>query len=258
MSYCSVHQILLLSAVLSVISGCKSVRAPSGEQWRQAATNAISDPQTWVPIASAAVIKAGKLENDVASLQSTTNQVSLSNTAVMQPEFTTSSRYISRISSYPGPEDNAELKLTWVFMQNLLMLADPYNNWSLESNRQGFQGNEFDYFSMSFNASEFYGVIGQTTDGAGGGLPVRPVSSGGSSGSMFRPQLVGLRLSTPDRREQLRLDEERPHPAEVLLGAALGNFLNVFFHDALSGDDNVSMRLKPSLKKLSFEIKVRF
>lgn len=251
-------------AVLGVAftSGCGTLPGGRGwgqdaiwpVQWKripQAAKNAVLDPATWIPAAGAAVFAIDDWDHKVANWAS-------ERTPVFGSRGTADDA-----SDYLRDAVEAEVFLTGVLTPS----GDEPWGWAWAKAR----GLGVEYSALWLNNES----TGWIKDGVGRRRPDRSghdsFPSGHASGAFAAAHLSNRNLDSIQMKPWLRrtiqagnftlaggaawarVEAGRHYPSDVLAGAALGNFISTFIHDAflnLPETSTLKLRVEPSPKSL--------
>ncbi|MEJ2087719.1 MAG: phosphatase PAP2 family protein [Gammaproteobacteria bacterium] len=202
---------------------------PNGGRLGQAAVSAAKDPQTWVPLAGAAVIGIGGWDNDISDW-------AVDNTPIFGNNADDASDTLRTISTG-----------AWV-VTGLLTPAD-----SLESRAKGFlvQGS-----ALAIEQGTVQGLKSLIGRERPNGADSKSMPSGHASSSSVSAGLAATNLAyidmpgwtrttmqiglygTAAATGWARVEAAKHYPTDVLVGYAIGQFVARFMHDAFFNDQH--------------------
>ena len=245
----------------SVLSGCASSKRglqprddwPSGARWKQAAAHALKDLGTWIPLAGAAVVSIDDWDREISDW-------AVENT----PIFGSSEN--ARAASDP----------LWVATQlsmagTALAIPNRDGPWQRKSERLVVEE-----LSVLLSAGATSAIKGLVDRERPDGSNTRSFPSGHASQSFTMARMAclnvddlpglsrGWRITLKSTFITLagatawsRVEGGKHYPSDVLVGAALGNFVAVFVHDAiLPAASNTRFDATLSRRKISFSIAI--
>ena len=262
----SLHRAIWICLLLS-ISACSTM--PSGRGWGEdvsltnwhriklAAVNAVTDPETWVPLAGAAVFSIDELDEDTSD-------------------------WLSEETPIFGSNDSADdasdyLKETLTVLKVGTALATPSGETAevwLPSKLKGLAV----MVVASKTVSGTTDFIKEETDRRRPddsddlSFPSGHTSSAYASSTLASRNVNSLDISDRSRRHLrygfkglaaatawARVEAKRHYPSDVLFAAAMSHFLSAFIHDAFMGlDSPVSVSFAREEEGLSMQFGWRF
>lgn len=260
-----IGRLLLITVSLVLLSGCATMskrRAqvedgrywPRGSSWSRAAKTALQDPNTWGPAAGAAVIAIGGWDDDISDwaventpiFGSTENAVDASDTLRTLSHVSMISTALAA-PNQPGP---------W---------GSRIGRWAIE---------EAGVITATQTTSVLKGVTGRERPD---GEDDRSFPSGHATRAFAyvansRRNLDLMKLSNTARNALksgftalaagsgwARVEGGKHYPTDVLVGAALGNFVAILIHDAFLGrESRVAVETSLSSDGGSLAIRIRF
>ena len=247
----------------SVLTGCASSKRglelhdywPSGERWKHAASRALKDRGTWIPLAGAAVVSVDDWDREISDW-------AVENTPVF------------------GSGENARQASDtfWIATQLSMAgtaLAVPDGNGPWQRKPERLLLEEFSVLLTAGTTSAIKSLADRERPDASND---RSFPSGHASQSFTMARMAclnvddlpglsrGWRLTFKTTFTTFaaaaawsRVEGGKHYPSDVLIGAALGNFVAVFVHDAfLPVDSMVRFHASLGRTELSFSVGLTF
>ena len=235
---------LLVSLCLLLIWSCATTQAdrkgcmskkwwPSKTQWCDATKNAISHPGTWVPMFGATVVAVGSWDRQISDWAVRTTPVFGSQKAAQEAsDFLCSSAHIGMIAtSLAVPSNNhpwllsTTERLFWehtaVFIASYV--TDPIKRFT---DRDRPHGGKRSFPSWHATRTAAYAGMGYRN------LDLINIPS------TYRYSAQFLLASFAVGTAWARVEAQEHYPTDVLVGAALGNFVAILVHDVFLGENN--------------------
>ncbi|MHB8481356.1 MAG: phosphatase PAP2 family protein [Nitrospiria bacterium] len=245
----ALRDLSLTCLVLMALSGCGTL--PNGRAWgedatlwpglpkiRGAALHAIQSPVTWIPVAGTVVFSLGHLDQRVSDWASEKTPVFGSVDAADKASnsllYTTiGGALLTALAAPSGPDSASKLKGLGVELAAGSATAGLTGLLHVGINRERPNG----LSGYSFPSGHSSGVFAAAALG-GENVESLPLSDGVKTG--VRTGFVTLAAGTA----WARVEAKEHFPSDVLAGAALGNFISIFIHDAFLGlDENAPVAL---------------
>jgi len=227
----------LVALALILASGCASSKRdlaardywPSGARWKQAATRAVKDRGTWIPLAGAAVvggvddwdrqISDWAVENTPV-FGSRDNAVEASDTLWLATQLAMAGTALA-VPNGPGAWEWKPERLL-IEVSAVLLTDGMTGGLKRLSNRERPDGSNTNSFPSGHSSQAF-------TQARMAGLNVDdlPALSRG-----WRITLKTTFTTMAAATAWARVEGGKHYPSDVLFGAALGNFIAIFVHDA--------------------------
>jgi membrane-associated phospholipid phosphatase len=243
---------IILSLVFAVVpSPCAASFWPSGAQWREAAFDALTDSYTWIPLTGAAV-------TGLTGLDHTISDWAVDNTPVFgSPEnANTASDYLREATHVGLLASAVAVPEPWlptakrVLVEEAAAVAATSVTAAIKDAANRVRPDDSDNESFpsghSSRAFAYYGMGSMNIDALHLGAPVK---------TGLRIGLAGLATATA----WARVEAGKHFPSDVLVGAALGNFIGRFLQAAFVGEPdypqiNLYMDTDGALLSLSFQL----
>jgi membrane-associated phospholipid phosphatase len=242
---------LVLSSLLLLTAACGTTRRggrwsddatllPAPERLAQAARNAITDPWTWVPLAGAGVVAAGGWDREISDWARRETPLFGSGEEATAAGGTLGGvmQFAWIASAFATPSGGEPVawtvdKARGVSIEWTAMLAVSGATGALKhaTSRERPNGSNLRSFPSSASADAFAhnALTRRNLDAIDAPWPVDLVARTG-----LGAVAAGVAWS--------RVEAGAHYPTDVLAGAALGNFIAVFVHDAFLGlPDDVSL-----------------
>ena len=230
------------SLLIILASGCASSKRdlkardywPSGSRWKQAALNAVKDRGTWIPLAGAAVVSIDHWDEHLSDW-------AVENT----PVFGSIDRALTA-------SDNLKSATTFAMVGTALFVPNGSGAWETKVERLVLEVGAVQLNNLVTN-----GLKSITGRERPDGSDDRSFPSGHASQAFTRASLAclnvddlpnlsrGWRLTLKTSFQALavgtawaRVEGGVHYPSDVLFGAALGNFIATFVHDAFLPTDS--------------------
>jgi membrane-associated phospholipid phosphatase len=228
---------IIFSLVFAVVpSPCVASFWPSGAQWREAAFDALTDSYTWVPLTGAAV-------TGLTGLDHTISDWAVDNTPVFgSPEnANTASDYLREATHVGMLASAVAVPEPWlstakrVLVEEAAAVATTSVTAVIKdaANRVRPDGSDNESFPSGHSSRVFayYGMGSMNIDTLHLEAPVK---------TGLHIGLAGLATATA----WARVEAGKHFPSDVLVGAALGNFIGRFLQAAFVGEqDNLQVNL---------------
>ena len=206
---------------------------PSKTQWRDAVKNAATHHGTWAPMIGAAVVAVGSWDEDISKWAIRTTPVYGSRKAAQNAsDFLCSSAHMGMIASALAvPSKNRPWlistteRLFWEHAGVFLVsyATDPIKSWT---DRDRPHGGKRSFPSWHATRTAAYAGMGYRN------LDQINVSS------TYRYSAQFLLASLAAGAAWARVEAQEHYPTDVLVGAALGNFVAILVHDVFLGQTN--------------------
>lgn len=262
----------LLGGSAALLSGCGTLEGERGwgedagypVQWQRvktAAKNAVLDPMTWVPVAGAAVFAIDDWDHEVSEWASEKNPV---------------------FGSVNQAEDYSDYVKDVMFAETFLTAAltpsgDEFKDWSLAKLR-GMAVEGVAFVATSSTTSELKDLVGRERPNKSND---KSMPSGHASSAFAASGLSNRNLDSIEMNDTLRtslkaaniglassvawtrVEGKKHYPSDVLVGAALGNVISVFIHDAFMNlpegeEEKVGIYIEPSPQGVWAAISFKF
>jgi membrane-associated phospholipid phosphatase len=243
------HMVLSLTAIciLGLLSACGTLK--NGRSWGQdstvspgwhhvgeAALGAILAPETWIPIAGAAVLQVDHMDKRLSNYASSHTPVfgsqdAASNAAGVFRDTSKWAYIVTGIATPSGdtPESWAIAKLKGFAVGGAAMASTSAATGFLKETTKRTRPDGSDNKSFP---SETTSMSSVTATLASRNLNYLPLDDG--SRTAYRIALFSLTAATG----WARVEAQGHYPSDVLFGAALGHFFGVFFTNAFLGNNN--------------------
>ncbi len=260
-------QMAILICVLILVSGCSTL--PSGRGWgedvsltdwhriRSAAVNAAKDPETWVPLAGAAVFSIDDLDENVSDWLSKETPVFGSNRAAADAsDFLKDTLSVIKVTTALATPsgDTAD---EWI-PSKLKGLAVMAVASAVPNKVTGFTKEETDRWRPDGSNTRSFPSGHATQAYASSTLASRNVNSldmSEKSRRLLRYTFKGMAAGTA----WARVEANSHYPSDVLFAAAMSHFLSAFIHDAFMGlDDGTAVSFTNGLDGMTLQIGWRF
>lgn len=252
---------LLLTVLLA--SGCASSKRdlkardywPSGARWKDAAVSAVTDRGTWIPLAGAAIVSIDHWDEHISDW-------AVENT----PVFGSTDRALRA-------SDNLKSATTFAMVGTALAVPNGKGAWENKAERLVLE-----FGAVQLNNLLTNGLKSITNRERPDGSDDRSFPSGHSSQAWTRTTLAcfnvdgiqslsrgwNVTLKTTFRvlavgTSWARVEGGVHYPSDVLFGAALGNFVATFVHDAfLPADTKTRLGATVSRSEVSVSLAMTF
>ena len=260
-------QLAILTGLLILFSGCSTL--PSGRGWgedvsltnwhriKQAALNAAKDPETWAPLAGAAVFSIGDLDEDVSDWLSKETPV---------------------FGSARAAEDASDyLKDTLSVIKTATALATPSGDTAAEWLPSKLKGMAVIAVASGVPASITSVIKKEAGRRRPNGSDSRSFPSGHATQAYASSTLASRNVNSLDLSEKsrrllrytfkgmaagtawARVEANVHFPSDVLFAAAMSHFLSAFIHDAFMGlDDSTTVSFSNGLDGMTLQLGWRF
>lgn len=236
-------QTACLLFVLLWFCGCATTGRfwPSGAEWKKAATGAATHPGTWVPMIGAATVALGGWDHDISDwARRETPLFGSTATAEECSDGFRTAAYVGMVASALAVHDGRgtywpsmlrRMVSEHVGVAAAIGVREPVRRLTDRERPNGEP--------MSFPSGH------STTAFAHAGMTYRNVEA-----LHFAPVWVYSAKSAAAGLGTLtawaRIEAGKHYPTDVLVGAALGNFVALLIHDAFLGrEDDVDLRVNP-------------
>ena len=254
---------VVLVLVSMALSGCASAKRdlevkdylPSGGRWKRATMNALTSRGTWVPLIGAGVVSIDDWDGEISDW-------AIENT----PVFGSTEDAIEA-------SDNLKSATTFAMVGTALAVPNGEGAWEWKPER----------LLLEFGAVQVNNLLTNGLKSATGrerpdGSDNRSFPSGHASQAFTRATLAcrnvdqipslsnGWRVTLKTSFRVIaagtawaRVEGGKHYPSDVLVGAALGNFVAIFVHDAfLPADSKTRLNATFSRKEISFSVAFAF
>lgn len=227
---------LLFSFVLS--SGCatttergfwgKGVDWPDGRRLGQSALDAVRHPQTWVPLATAAVIGIGGWDDDISDWAVEATPLFGDNASDVSDHLRTFNAGAWLATAFLAPSDSLESRAKGLLVQGTAVTIEHYSVKGIKSLTGRERPNGLDDESMpsGHTSRASIGATLAATNLEYMGMPDWARSS-------LQIGLYGTAVATG----WARVEAEKHSPTDVLVGYAIGQFIARFMHEAFFNDE---------------------
>jgi len=246
-----------------VLSGCASAKRgiepgdywPSGAKWKQAASRALRDRGTWIPLAGAAVVSIDDWDREIFDwavenapiFGSSENAREASDTLWIATQISMAGTALA-VPNGDGPWQRKPERLV---IEELAVLLTAGATSAIKSlvDRERPDGSNTRSFP-SGHASQSFTMARMAC------LNVAELP-GLSRG--WRITLETSFMTLAGATAWSRVEGGKHYPSDVLVGAALGNFVAVFVHDAfLPSDSKLRLDATLSRREISFTVSIGF
>jgi len=266
----AIHPFPLICFLFLIITGCGTL--PNGHGWGQDATlwpgfhqlghaalQAAIDPVTWVPTAGAIIFTADHFDKRVSNWASEHtpifgSQSTANRDSTILLDITCGGTVVTALAAPSGPEPGDwmlnKLKGGGVEIGAAAAAGGVTSLLKQAVGRERPDGSSTTSFPSGHSTGAF-------ACAALGGQNVRTLSLPKSSELTIRGGFLVLATGTA----WARVEAKRHYPSDVLAGAAIGNFVARFIHDAFLGlNDNspVDLSVAPSKDGMLIGMTVRF
>jgi len=262
----AIRDLLLTCSIVMMLSGCGTL--PNGRAWgedatlwpglpriRGAALHAIQSPVTWIPVAGSAVFSLDHLDRRVSDWASERTPIFGSrDTAGRVSDYlldtTVAGAVLTALATPSGPDPVSKLKGFGVEAAAGSATAGITELLKVWIGRERPDRSNNNSFPSGHSSGAFAAA-------ALGGENVKSLPLSDGEKISLRAGFVVLATGTA----WARVEAKKHFPSDVLAGAALGNFISIFIHDAFLGlDENapVELSVEPEKKGVVFAIHVRF
>lgn len=206
---------------------------PGWERMKDAAKNAITAPETWIPLTGAFLVYATNTDHTITNLASTKTPIFGSNKNA--DNFSDYSLYISRMAYYssifitPGGDNVEEWTISKLKGAAIGLASTQINERSVSYiKRKGerFRPDGSDYLSFPSGHTSKVAVHNMLT--------LRNLENANFCDCAKTGLHIGISSLTLVTAWS-RIEANRHYPTDVLIGAAIGNFIGSFIHDAFIG-----------------------
>jgi len=247
----------------SALSGCASSKHgleprdcwPSGARWKQAASRALKDRGTWIPLAGAAVVSFDDWDREISDwaventpiFGSGENARQASDTFWIATQLSMAGTALA-VPDGDGPWQRKPERLVIEELSVLLIAGTTSAIKSLADRERPDGSNDRSF--PSGHASQSFAMARMAC------LNVDDLAGLGRS---WRITLKTTFTTFAGLTAWSRVEGGKHYPSDVMVGAALGNFVAVFVHDAFF-PANSTARLSATLsgKEVSFSVSFSF
>jgi membrane-associated phospholipid phosphatase len=209
---------------------------PGWERIQNAAINAAKAPETWVPLSGAFLIHVTNNDYKIAHWASQKNPIFGSQKNA--DRFSDYSLYVSRMAYYsslmltPGGENLNQWMFSKIKGMTIGLISTQINERSvgyIKEEGERLRPDRTDYLSFPSGHSSKVAVHNMLT--------LRNLENSNFCSCAKTGLHVGLSTATLATAWS-RIEANRHYPTDVLIGAAIGNFIGSFIHDAFIGIDH--------------------
>jgi membrane-associated phospholipid phosphatase len=255
--------VLAVVVTASVLSGCASSKRgleprdywPSGARWKQAASRALKDRGTWIPLAGAAVVSIDDWDREISDWAVENTPIFGSGENARQASDTfwiaTQLSMAGTALAVPNGDGPWQRKPERLVIEELSVLLTAGTASAIKSvaDRERPDGSN-DRSFPSGHASQSFTMARMAC------LNVDDLA-GLSRG--WRMTLKTTFTTFAAATAWSRVEGGKHYPSDVLFGAALGNFVAVFVHDAfLPADSAARFSATLSGEEISFSVSFSF
>jgi len=247
----------------SALSGCASSKRgleprdywPSGARWKQAASRALKDRGTWIPLAGAAVVSVDDWDREISDWAVDTTPVFGSSENARQASDTlwiaTQLSMAGTALAVPNGDGPWQRKPERLVIEELAVLLAAGTTSAIKSlvDRERPDGSN-DRSFPSGHASQSFTMAR---------MACLNVDDLPAMSRVWRVSLKTTFTTIAATTAWSRVEGGKHYPSDVLVGAALGNFVAVFVHEAfLPADSKTSFNATLSRREMSFSIAFGF
>ena len=226
---------------------------PRKAAWRQAALNAVKDPGTWAPAGAALVVAAGPgWDGKISDWASSNTPVfgSISNAATWSDRLRTASDLgmIATALSVHADEHPWRLRVKTLLVEEVGAITSTSLTSLLKNatDRERPDGSDRESFPSGHTSRAFAYAAASRRN-----LEATTLSRGWQIGLIagFETLAIGTGWA--------RIEAQKHYPSDVLAGAALGNCVALFIHDAFlgtAGDVTATVNLNPDSPSVTVRI----
>ena len=234
--YKKYHFLPLLFAALFLSAGCATTERgfwgqgidwPDGHRLGRSALNAVRHPQTWVPLAGAAVIGVGGWDHDISDWAVEETPLFGSNAADVSDGLRTFNAGAWLVSAFLTPSDSIGSRAKGLLVQGTAVTLEHYSVRGLKSltGRERPDGTNAESMPSGHTSRASIGAALAATNLEYMAMP-----------DWARTTLqIGLH-GTAAATGWARVEAEKHYPTDVLVGYAVGQFIGRFFHEAFFND----------------------
>jgi len=252
---------VLLSAQLALAAAPEPAPAaahkrfwPHGAEWRLAARTALRDPGTWAPAGAAAVIAVGGWDREISDWASKHNPIfgSKESAATWSDRLRAASDLgmIATALSVHADEHKWRLRTKTLVVEEVGAITTSSLTSLLKSATDRLRPDGSDYESFpSGHASRAFAYCA----GSRRNLEATELGPGWRIGltAGFETLAAGTAWA--------RVEAQKHYPTDVLAGAALGNYVGLFLHDAFLGrSESTFVSVNADPRRPSFRIALTF
>jgi membrane-associated phospholipid phosphatase len=228
---------------------------PRGARWKQSVMRALKDEGTWISLAGAAVVSVDNWDQKISDWAVANTPVFGSNEHALEAS------------------DNLKTATTFAMVGTALAVPNGLGAWEPKPERLVLE-----VLTVQLNNFLTSGLKDLTNRERPDGSDDRSFPSGHSSQAFTRSTLACLNVDGLPRLSKgwritlktsfktlaaatawARVEGGVHYPSDVLFGAALGNFVAIFVHDAfLPADTNSRVTATLSRRKVSFSVALSF
>ena len=209
---------------------------PTSQRLANAALNAVKNPATWIPLTGAALFSAGNLDHKYTNALAENNylfgsQKNANHASDMLRSSLVSSMFVTALMTPSGTTNNeiALNKSKGLITEYTALYITSSTTSVIKRATNRERPNGYDYSSFpSGHTSRAFAAAALTSKNLES-LDVSPVTAVG-----IRVGLYSVACGTA----WARVEADKHYITDVMAGAALGNFLSRFIHDAFMGLDN--------------------
>ena len=254
---------LFLALSLLLLSGCSSAPIrkdakaeprfwPTGARWREATLSALHDPGTWGPAAGAAVVAAGGWDKKVSrwAVENTPvfGSVEKAKSASDDLRALSNLGMLGTAVAVSEPEHPWRSRLKRLLVEEAgVFAASSLTNLmkrSINRERPDLSDNHAFPSGHSTRAFAYAGMSSRNLDSME--MP-----------DAARTSLQVLVTSLAAGTAWARVEGDRHYPSDVLAGAAVGNFVTLFVHDAFLGrEERVSLGVQLDHGQRGLEVRI--
>ncbi len=227
---------------------------PGLAKWRRAAASAIKDRAVWVPVASALVIGAAGWDDDISDWAIETTPIFGSQERAQKvSDDLLLANHLAMIGTAFFPPASSRpwvTRLEFLGWEHAGLLVSKNLTLGIKSatNRERPDGSDQRSFPSGHTSQAFYFATATRRNLRDSSLPPRTRRAVSIGVQTFA---VGTAWA--------RVEGGNHFPADVLVGAALGNFISAVFYDVfLERRENVTLVISPARGSLVMEARLRF
>ncbi len=254
---------LALLALLAPLGACSSAPIrkegeadlrfwPTGARWRQASVNALRDPITWGSAAGAAAIAAGGWDGKISHWAVTKTPLfgSIDNAKKRSDDLRALCNFamLGTALAVPGGDYPWRSRIERLLVEEAGVISASTVTGQLKETIPRERPDESDNHSLpsghSTRAFAYNGMSSRNLDAMDLPDPVRD-------------SLKGLFTALAAGTGWARIEGERHYPTDVLAGAAVGNFMSLFIHDAFLGrTEKVSVSVRADHEERGLQVRI--
>jgi membrane-associated phospholipid phosphatase len=225
---------------------------PTGARWRQATVDALRSPVTWGPAAGAAAVAAGSWDKKIShwAVENTPVFGSVDNAKQRSDDLRALSNFgmLGTAVAVPGRGHPWLSRIKRLLVEEAgVIAASSVTNLMKRSIARERPDQSDDHGFPSGHSTRAFAYAAMSSRN----LDAMEMPDGA------RMPLKGLFTTLAAGTAWARVEGERHYPSDVLAGAAVGNFMALFVHDAFLGKDegaSLGVQLDPQSREVQLRI----